>query len=196
MNSRIRGACGALILLSLNPPAPAAAQRTSETVTAVRLDARRGAELAKRSEGMLSVSDLLRQTGTVELKGDQGMSVVVHIFRMRGGEVLESFRSRPIDVSANGTVPLGKVLQPGQPQYGNLVFEPSFVVEAGKAVPAGDAIDDPGRFVINGVIPYKPKHWESMEAIYAVAVPADRSLLGSATAMVGGTFVRTPTWSD
>ena len=116
------------------------------------------------------------------------MSVVVHIFRMRGGKVLESFRSRTIDVQANGSVPLGKILQPGQPEYGNLAFEPSFVVAAGKAVP--------GRFLINGVIPYKPRHWESMEAIYAVAVPADRSQLGSATAMFGGTFVRAAPMGD
>ncbi len=188
--------CGALILLSMGSVAPVAAQRTTETVTAVRFDVRRGSELAKRSEGNLSVSEFLRQTGTVELKAARGMSVVVHIFRMRRGDVLESFRSRPMDVPANGSVPLGRILQPGQPQYGNLIFEESFVVEAGKAVPAGEAIDDPGRFLINGVIPYKPRHWESMEAIYAVAVPADRSLLGSATAMFGGTFVRTPTWSD
>jgi len=145
---------------------------------------------------MLSFSDLLRQTGTVELRSDRGMSVVVHIFRMRGGKVLESFRSRTIDVQANGSVPLGKILQPGQPEYGNLAFEPSFVVAAGKAVPAGEAIDDPGRFLINGVIPYKPRHWESMEAIYAVAVPADRSQLGSATAMFGGTFVRAAPMGD
>jgi len=190
VSSKVRGACWAFVLLSLSSAAPAVAQRTTEIVTAVRFDARRGSELAKRSEGYLSVSELLRQTGTVELEAARGMSVIVHIFRMRRGEVLESFRSRPMEVPANGTVPLGKILQPGQPQYGNLVFEPSFVVEAGKAVPAGEAIDDPGRFLINGVIPYKPKHWESMEAIYAVAVPADRSLLGSATAMFGGTFVQ------
>ena len=42
--------------------------------------------------------------------------------------------------------------------------------------------------MINGVIPYHPKGWETMEAFFAVAVPADGRLLETARAGFAGVY--------
>ena len=154
----------------------------------IHLDARAAASLAARSEGRLAVSDFLRRAGSVELRGPRSMELTVHVFRMRGGSVLEAFRSDPVSVSGGEPVSLGRLLQPGAPKYGDFFLNPEWVVEAGKTVPAGAAIEDPGSFVINGVIPYHPKGWETMESYYAVAVPADRRQLDTAVTGFAGVF--------
>ena len=182
----------AVLTPALVVASPAIAQRAAgPATTASHLDARTGAKLASSSNGRISVSQLLRDAGTVELRGTSSMPLVLHVFRMRGGNVLESYQSRPVNVPAGERLSLARFLQPGSPQYGNLALEPEFVVEAVRMVPAGMAIADPGRFVINGVIPYHPKNWESMEAIYAVAVPADERQLETATAGFAGVFAPT-----
>ena len=154
----------------------------------IHLDARAAASLAARSEGRLAVSDFLRRAGSVELRGPRSMELTVHVFRMRGGSVLETFRSGPVSVSGGEPVSLGRLLQPGAPKYGDFFLNPEWVVESGKTVPAGAAIEDPGSFVINGVIPYHPKGWETMESYYAVAVPADRRQLDTAVTGFAGVF--------
>jgi len=154
----------------------------------IHLDAREGARMAERSGGRLAVSDFLRRAGSVELRGPRAMDLTVHVFRMRGGSVLEAFRSGPVSVTAGEPVSLGRLLQPGSPKYGDFFLNPEWVVEAGKTVSAGAAIEDPGSFVINGVIPYHPKGWETMDSYYAVAVPADRRQLDTAVTGFAGMF--------
>ena len=154
----------------------------------IHLDARAAASLAERSGGRLAVSDFLRRAGSVELRGPRAMDLTVHVFRMRGGTVLETFHTNPVSVSGGEPVSLGRLLQPGVPKYGDFFLNPEWVVEAGKTVPAGAAIEDPGSFVINGVIPYHPKGWENMESYYAVAVPADRRQLDTAVTGFAGVF--------
>lgn len=176
-------------LLAIGSAAPVACQQIGEPAAIrIHLDARTAARLAERSGGRLSVSDLFRRAGSVELRGPREMDLTLHVFRMRGGSVLEAFRSGPVRVPAGEPVSLGRLLQPGAPKYGDFLLNPEWVVEAGKTVPAGAAIEEPGRFVINGVIPYHPKGWETMEAYYAVAVPTDRRQIDTAVTGFAGVF--------
>lgn len=178
-----------LTVCAMGVASPAAGQRTSTPAAIViHLDARTGAKLAARSDGRIGVADFLRATGTVELRSARQMELTVHVFRMRGGAVLDSYRSRPVTIPPGERLSMDRFLEPGAPSYGDFILNPEYVVEATKTVPAGVAIEDPGRFVINGVIPYHPKGWESMEAFFAVAVPTDGRQAEAATSGFAGVY--------
>lgn len=166
---------GAALVLAALVTAPAAAfAQSNETVLTVKLDSRRAADLAKRSNGELSVSDLLRQAGSAELRGPRGMQVVLYAYHLRRGEIVRHYHSSPFTIAPNSTYRLRESVQPGQPEYGNIPLNPEHVIEAGRLVPARAAVDEPGRFVINGIFAGKPDGWERMDAIYIVAAPVDQ----------------------
>ncbi|MFO7588559.1 MAG: hypothetical protein R6X22_10845 [Gemmatimonadota bacterium] len=173
---------GLVSVHGLGAPKRVVAQTSAAISTSITLDARRGAELANRTKGSVDFSELLRQTGSVELRGAKALSLVLHVHQMQGTRIVRTYRSSPFTVPENGALPLREALQPGQPEYGSIVYDPELIRQAEEAVPAGYAVTDPGRFVINGVIPYKPKNWERMDAFYLVAVPADRRVAAEATA--------------
>jgi hypothetical protein len=101
---------------------------------------------------------------------------------MRGGRVIDTQRSTPFTVPANGVISLRDALQPGWPRYESHAFDANLIKQANEAVSASAAASDPDRFIINGVIPFKPKNWEQMDAFYIVAIPAESRLAEAATA--------------
>jgi len=53
--------------------------------------------------------------------------------------------TRPFDAPARGSVPLRDVLQAGEPEFGSFAFDPANLLEAVEMVPAGAAVDEPGK---------------------------------------------------
>ena len=142
-------------------------------VCKIRFDERRAADLLERAQrdGGIDVSELLRQVGSIEVRGRTPARLVLYVFLMQGDDVVRRYASRPFDAPARGSVPLRDVLRAGEPEFGSFAFDPANLLEAVEMVPAGAAVDEPGRFIINGVIPFHPKGWESMAGVYIVAAP-------------------------
>jgi hypothetical protein len=142
-------------------------------VCKIRLDERRAADLLERAQrdGGMDISELLRQVGSVEVRGRVPARLVLYVYLMRGDEVVRRYASRSFNAPARGMVSLRDVLRAGEPEFGTFTFDPANLLEAVEMVPAGAAVDEPGRFVINGVIPFHPKGWERMAGVYIVAAP-------------------------
>jgi hypothetical protein len=172
----------------LSQPVAGQAQTTFPDVCKIRFDQRAAAELLARTDGRARLSDLLREAASVEVHSEAEMRFVLHIYEMRGARVVRRFQSSPFTGPAGARVALGRVLGVGEPGFGSFRFDPSHLLEAVKPVPADAAIDDPGRFVIDGIIPYHPKLWETMSTFYLVAVPADRREAARATVGIGVVF--------
>lgn len=167
------GMCG--IVLALFGPSALQAQIAFPDVCLIRFDQRHAAALLRRNDGRADLSDLLREAGSIEVRSDRPVRLALHVYEMHGKDVVRRYVSPAFTAPAGTSVSLAKVLLPGQPQYGNFSFDPSHLVEGVKTIPADDAVEDPVRFAIDGVIPFRPKHWEQMATFYVVAVPADRS---------------------
>lgn len=165
-----------------------AAEHGADATTSIRFDERRAADVLRRTEGRIALSDLLRQVANIEVSARVPSRLVLHVYRMRGKDVVRRYTSSTFDAPARGEMLLRDVLGAGEPRFGQFVFEPEHLLEAVESIPAEPAVDDPGRFVINGVIPYHPKGWESMETFYIVAVPADRRQASRATVDIGVVF--------
>ncbi len=150
-----------------------AARRSADATTSIRFDERRAAGLLDRAQrdGGMDVSELLRQVGSIEIRGRAPARLVLYVYLMRGDDVIRRFASLPFDAPARGIVSLRDVLPADQPEFGSFAFDPTNLLEAVEMVPAGAAVEEPGRFIINGVIPFHPKGWESMAGIYVVAAP-------------------------
>lgn len=188
IRERLRLAAKALaasLLATLVLSAPLSAQ--TATTASVRLDSRRAADLATSSEGSVALDGLLRSIGSVQLRSDRPMVMLLHVLHLRRGDVLRAYRSPSFRVPAGGRVWFRDVLQPGQPEYGNVPFAPENVVQARRSVPADRAIDDAWSHVIDGVFFSKPEGWRRMDAFYVVAVPADDRQ--ARTAVVGPAVV-------
>jgi len=167
----------------------AAPHRGSDAITSIRFDQRRAAGLLERNDGRLGLSELLREAASVEVRSDAPSRLVLHVYEMRGKDVVRRYASPAFGAPAAGTVSIGRVLPKGEPGFGTYSYDPSDLVEAVKPIPTDAAVEDPGRFVINGVIPYHPKLWERMSAIYVVAAPADRRQSARATVNIGVAFL-------
>lgn len=168
-------------------PDEATAQTRDGVSTAIRLDARAARSIADQ-EQMLEVSEVLRRVGRVDVAGSSRGHLVLHVIEMRGDRVVRRFESRPFAAPARGTVAVRDVLPAGQPDFGEFMLDPQGAAEATKQIPATDAVEQPGRFVINGVIPFHPKDWESVPAYYIAAVPADGRAAAGASAGIGVLF--------
>lgn len=168
--------------------APASAQaQVSPDVRKIRFDERRAAELLEGAltDGGMDVSELLRQVGSIEVRGRAPARLVLYVYLMRGDDVIRRYASRPFDAPARGMVSLRDVLPEGQPEFGSFTFDPANLLEAVEMVPAKAAVDEPARFIINGVIPYHPKGWESMAGIYVVATPVSGEPATGSRGMLG-----------
>lgn len=165
-----------------------AAESGADATTSIRFDDRRAADVLRRTERRTALSDLLRQVATIKVSARVPSRLVLHVYRMRGKEVVRRYTSTTFDAPARGEILLRDVLGAGEPRFGRFVFEPDHLVEAVESIPAGPAVDDASRFIINGVIPFHPKGWESMETFYIVAVPADRRQASRASVDIGVVF--------
>ena len=180
---RVPYAAGALLIacslaLDATPAARGATGVTGHILTttqvaaaSIRFDQRRAAEFLKMREGRVALSDLLREVGAVELRAGARSRLVVHIYQMSGRDVARRFTSSAFDAPATGRVALGQVLRTGQPQYGTFSFEAAHLIEAAESIPVGAVLDDPGRFLLNGVIPFRPPRWEKASPVLIVAAP-------------------------
>lgn len=147
-------------------------QTTSRSEVIIRFDEGQTADLLREQrDGGMDLSRLLRQTGSVEVRGQVPVRLVLHVYLMGGKDIVRQYASRPFDAPARGIVPLHDVLRAGEPSFGSFAFDPANVLEAVEMIPAGAAVEEPGRFIINGVIPYHPKDWEKMAGVYVVAAP-------------------------
>lgn len=153
--------------------ASSAALQPSSAVTSIRFDERRTADLLRRTEGRIDLSELLRHVVVVDVRAEEHSRLVLHVYQMRGKYVVRRFASSAFEAPARGTVLLRDVLRAGEPGFGRFTFDPAHLLEAVEPIPAGAAVDEPGRFIINGVIPFHPKGWEDMETFYIVAAPVD-----------------------
>lgn len=147
-------------------------QSTSKSEVIVRFDERQAADLLREQrDGGMDLSRLLRQVGSVEVRSPAPVRLILHVYLMRGKDVVRQYASRPFDAPTRGSVPLHDVLPKGEPGFGSFAFDPANLLEAVEMIPAGAAVEEPGRFVINGVIPFHPKDWEKMASVYVVAAP-------------------------
>lgn len=177
----------ALIALFASP-GPAAAQIAFPDVCKIRLDARRAVDLAQSSGGQLALHELLGQAASVELAGESPVELVLFVFQMRHERVLRRYASPTFRMTGGRPFPLREVLAAGEPDFGTFRFDPEQMVEATKAIPADAAVQEPGRFLINGVIPYHPKGWEERDAFYVAAVPANSRLRRRSEVLIGVIF--------
>lgn len=174
--------------LFLHSPSIAKVPAAFPDVCKIEFDERAAVRLLERTNSSITVSDLLRTVGSVQIRSAERVRLVLYIYQMQGAKVLRRFRSSPFAAPASGVVSLREVLRAGEPEFGSFAFDPANLVEAAKPIPAGSAVDDPGRFVIDGVIPYQPKGWESMQTFYVVATPADRRQAEGTAVSVGVAF--------
>ena len=202
---RVTGGVLLGLLAALASAVPAAAQERADAVASVRFDERQAADLLRRNGGQMNVADLLRQVGSVEVRAKAPARMILAVYLMRGKDVVRRYTTSEFEAPARGAIPLRQVLRDGDPPFGEFSLDPGHLLEAVELVPARAAIEEPGRFVINGVIPFHPKDWEEMTAIYIVAAPlgtkrptdtrGDNGWPVSSTASAGiGVMFASPAW--
>ena len=179
-------AVGSLMLLGFVQTAPA--QAAFPDVCKIQFDGRGAAEMAQRTDGQVALHELLGRVASVEVAGESSAELVLFVFRMRYDRTLERYVSPPFEATGGRSFPLREVLAAGEPDFGTFRFDPEHIIEATKAVPADAAVEQPGRFLVNGVIPYHPKGWEERDAFYVAAVPANSRLRQRSAVRIGVIF--------
>ncbi len=163
-------------------------------VTRMELDPRRADMLlAKSGARGIPLHELL--DGALVLRCDcrRPVRVVLYVFRLRAGKVLGRFRSSVFATRTEGTGALylsGKGLLPPPSFFGaKALAGPDDILPAARAISATIGVDDPGRFIIDGVFPDKPADWRERDAFFLLAMPADPALQRDAVAWpIGGWY--------
>ncbi len=140
--------------------------------SSAELDPSSAGALFERAPAGIGADVLLQRAGLVRQAGGRTTEVVVHVIRMRGGDVVERARSRPFLMSAGQQIRLGDVLPREVAGWSTMRVRPADVFPASHAIPAAMGSDDPGRFVTNGVFFDKPRDWGRRDALYIIAVPS------------------------
>lgn len=175
-------------LLALFGAAPVVAAQTSADVYEIGFDKRRAADVLRRADGRIALNHLLRRAVSVRARSTDRTALVVHVYQMRGGTIVRRYASRKFLAPATGSVELRQVLRADEPRFGTFAFNAEHLVEAGEAVPADAAVEEPRRFLIDGIVPFHPKGWETRPAFYVVAVPAEARRAARASVRIGVLF--------
>ncbi len=138
----------------------------------VELDPAGAGSMFDRAPADVGADVLLQRAGRVRQAIGRTTEVVVHVFRMRGAEVVERASSRPFLMSAGQQVRLGEVLPREAAGWRTIRVRQRDVFPASRAIPAATGSDDPGRFVTNGVFFDRALDWGRRNALYIIAVPS------------------------
>jgi hypothetical protein len=158
-------------MLAVTPRA--VAQDSPEAVVSIKFDESNVADMLERNDGRATLSELLRSAASLEVRAEETTPLVLVVYMMRGENVLLRYASDRFEAAPGSSLRLSEVLRDGDPPFGRFAFLAANVLEAGERTPAQSAVDQPARYLVNGVIPYHPKGWKSMPAFYIVAVPID-----------------------
>ena len=188
MRTNIVAALSLALLAVLSSTQSAPAQMAFPDVCKIGFDGRRAAEMAQRTDGQVAVHQLLGHAASVEVAGESSVELVLFVFQMRHDRIVRRYASTAFTARGGRPLPLREILANGEPDFGTFRFDPELMVEATKPIPADAAVQEPGRFLVNGVIPYHPKRWEERDAFYVAAVPANSRLRQRSEVSVGVIF--------
>lgn len=145
----------------------------------VELDPRRAdmmlRHFAQRSEPVQSV---LENTLRVRSDGEAPVSLVLFAFRVDDGRVVARHRSEPFRVSAVRPFYPDERLLPDEEFYGLPrvlgPVGPDDIVLASRGVSPAEGTTRIGRVLESTVFAERPKDWQQRQAVYVIAVPAER----------------------